>query len=135
MRVLADAVDAAGCHAVVLHELDWIVSDDTVVRPDVSLVCGDAPAKYIMQPPCLVVEVLSESTRERDMGYKKQLYQREGVRYYMTIDPDVEKAELVLFRDKLGSEDRLSLDTRVKFAICTDCEITWEPANLKRLFA
>ena len=37
---LLGAVEASGCEAKVLAEIDWIIADDTVVRPDVVLVCG-----------------------------------------------------------------------------------------------
>ncbi|WP_220498371.1 Uma2 family endonuclease [Stieleria mannarensis] len=39
----------AGCDANVLFEIDWIVARDTVVRPDVIVVCGETPAKQIVK--------------------------------------------------------------------------------------
>src|SRR6056297_974137 len=77
-----------GCEATALVELDWIVSNDTVVRPDVSLVCGPAPEKHLEQPPTLVAEILSSSTRQNDLTYKRELYQSQGVRTYLIVDPD-----------------------------------------------
>jgi hypothetical protein len=40
VAALQTAIDSAGCHATVLVEIDWIVSRDTVLRPDVIVVCG-----------------------------------------------------------------------------------------------
>ena len=40
IAALQVAIDSAGCDATVLVEIDWIVSRDTVLRPDVTVVCG-----------------------------------------------------------------------------------------------
>ena len=45
------------CGAVVMGEIDWIISRETVVRPDVVVLCGDAPevgrpqARHDESPP------------------------------------------------------------------------------------
>ena len=38
----------------VLMETDWIVAEDTVVRPDIVIVCGAFPERHIMEPPRLI---------------------------------------------------------------------------------
>ena len=38
--------------------------------------------------PALVVEILSPSTRKRDQGIKRQLFDRAGVREYWMVDPE-----------------------------------------------
>ena len=45
VTALNTAVDAAQCNASVIVAVDWIVSNDTVVRPDVTVVCGTVPEK------------------------------------------------------------------------------------------
>ena len=60
---LTNAIDHARCSASVLAEIDWIISEDTVVRPDISVICGPPPEGHIESAPAMVVEVLSESTR------------------------------------------------------------------------
>ena len=45
--VLCNAIDAAGCNATVLAEVDWIVNDQTVVRPDLAVICGAAPVGHL----------------------------------------------------------------------------------------
>jgi hypothetical protein len=40
-----NAIDATGCPATVLAEIDWIVTNDTVVGPDLVVVCGPAPQR------------------------------------------------------------------------------------------
>jgi Uma2 family endonuclease len=71
----------------VLMETDWIVADDTVVRPDVAIVCGSFPERHIVEPPRLVVEVLSPSTEEKDRTAKRDLYASQSVEFYLIVDP------------------------------------------------
>ena len=47
VTALTNSIDAAGCNAYVLAEIDWIIGDDTVVRPDASVICGDPPDEHI----------------------------------------------------------------------------------------
>ena len=88
--LLKAAVDAAGtdCEATVLAEIDWIVATDTVVRPDLVIVCGAEPPGHVEQPPALVVEILSPATRQRDLTVKRDLYAASGVGWYLIIDPE-----------------------------------------------
>ena len=51
--------------------MDWIVSNDTVVRPDCMIVCGEMKKQgHVTIPPILVLEVASNSTRLRDRNTK-----------------------------------------------------------------
>ncbi len=78
---LWDQIERHGCKTCeVFGELDWIVSNDTVVRPDVSVTCGQAVQRFIEQPPALVVEVISSSTADKDRTVKLDLYERQRVR-------------------------------------------------------
>lgn len=84
------AIRESGCSATVLAEIDWIVADDTVLRPDITVVCGDAPERHVESVPELVVEILSDSTQDRDRSAKRHLYERAGVRWYLIVDPELE---------------------------------------------
>jgi Uma2 family endonuclease len=67
---------------------DWIISDTTVVEPDVLVVdAEDTVGDFLTRVPLLVVEVLSRSTRTTDLHNKKALYEREGVPSYWVVDP------------------------------------------------
>jgi Uma2 family endonuclease len=64
------------------------------VAPDVFLVRGVQKRRRKIYklweervPPCLVIEVTSESTRDEDLGFKKDLYERLGVEEYFLYDP------------------------------------------------
>jgi Uma2 family endonuclease len=77
--------------------------DDTVVQPDVFVVCD--PSKVtdegIQEAPDFVAEVLSESTAYKDLGHKKKIDQRAGVREYWIIHPG-SGAVSVLVREGTG---------------------------------
>ena len=64
--------------------------DKTVVQPDVLVVCDRTKYKNgrIFGAPDLVIEVLSPSTRRKDMQLKMYKYAGAGVREYWMVDPD-----------------------------------------------
>ena len=80
----------------VLGEIDYIISNDTVLKPDVALVYGKLP-KYIRKPPVAVFEIISPSTKLRDEITKKDIYQKEGIKYLFLVYPDGKK---IIFNDK-----------------------------------
>ena len=100
--VLWNAIDASGCQATVLAEIDWVIANDTVVRPDLVVVCGPAPQRHVEHPPALVVEILSAATRSRDLTVKRELYEASGVRWYLVSDPDEGASSLL----RLGAAGR-----------------------------
>jgi len=68
-------------------------SGDTV-EPDVAFVsndrCADVPQPvrgFLPVVPDLVVEILSPSTRRIDREQKRRIYERNGVREYVLVDP------------------------------------------------
>jgi Uma2 family endonuclease len=76
---------------VFVARLDVVMSEYDVVEPDLLFVAGDQQAilteANVQGPPALVVEVLSPSTRRRDEGIERQLYDHKGVREYWLVDP------------------------------------------------
>ena len=65
-------------------------SDDTVVQPDIVVICDESKIsrKSCDGAPDMVVEILSPSTSRRDMTEKLRLYERFGVREYWIVDPE-----------------------------------------------
>jgi Uma2 family endonuclease len=64
--------------------------DDTVVEPDISVVCDKsklADGKSCVGAPDLVIEILSPSTSRHDRLTKYNLYRAAGVREYWIVDP------------------------------------------------
>ena len=64
--------------------------DKTVVQPDVLVVCDRSKYKNgrVFGAPDLVIEVLSPSTRRKDMQLKMYKYSEAGVREYWMVDPE-----------------------------------------------
>ena len=103
------------CSAVI--EMDLEVSDDTVVRPDSMVICYQ-PTNKLTKTPEIVFEVISKSTAKRDEILKFDLYQNEGVKYYILVYPDSKKAKvykLINFKfKKIGDffDESYSFDTK-----------------------
>ena len=72
----------------VLGEVDYKVSDETVLRPDVVLTCNETHEMYLTKAPEIIVEIISPSTAKRDEVYKFDIYEREKVKYYVIVYPD-----------------------------------------------
>lgn len=79
----------------VLLPVDWQITDDTVVQPDVLVVCADQLEDVkLTTTPVLVFEVLSPSTNQKDRVLKYRLYEEAGVKYYCIVDPVNYSAEV-----------------------------------------
>jgi len=72
----------------VLGEVDYKISDDTILRPDIVLTCGETNESYLTKAPEIIVEIISPSTARRDETYKFDIYEAEKVKYYIIIYPD-----------------------------------------------
>lgn len=74
---------------VLQSPLDVVLSDITVVQPDLIILCDAAKIKdgRIVGAPDLVVEVLSPSSAAKDRKFKRRLYEAAGVAQYLLIDP------------------------------------------------
>lgn len=61
----------------------------TVVQPDVCIICDPTKLddKGCVGAPDLVVEILSPSTSQKDLGEKYDLYEEAGVKEYWVVDP------------------------------------------------
>jgi len=81
--------------------VDVYLTEKDRIIPDCMIVCN----KDIIQPdgihgvPDLVVEVLSPSTAKHDRGYKKDLYEKSGVREYWIVEPNMRSIEAYLLSD------------------------------------
>ncbi|MCH8317719.1 MAG: Uma2 family endonuclease [Bacteroidetes bacterium] len=90
------------CKAVM--PLDWIISDDTIVQPDVSVICGKFTDDFLKFPPSLIFEILSPKTKDKDRGIKYEIYQSQGVKYYVIVDKDEEQVEVFELKNKKYSK-------------------------------
>jgi Uma2 family endonuclease len=76
-------------------------SDDTVVQPDILVVCDASKLSKgsVDGPPDLVVEILSPSNTRKQMFLKFESYLNAGVREYWVLDPEEKKAQVHILQE------------------------------------
>jgi len=71
--------------------LDVILSQHDIVQPDLFFISKSRQAivteKNIQGAPDLVIEIISPETKKRDLGLKKKLYAKHGVKEYWVVYP------------------------------------------------
>ena len=79
---------------MVVSQMDYKIADDTILRPDIALVCGQKDGAYIKKNPELIVEIVSPSSAMRDEKIKFSLYEAEKVPFYVLLYPEDLKAKI-----------------------------------------
>ena len=83
---------------LMLAPFDLYLTDINVYQPDLVFVARESAALVrkdgIHGGPELVVEILSPSTRQFDLGPKKRIYARCGVLEFWALDPDTRRVEV-----------------------------------------
>ena len=93
----------------VFAEADVYFDENNHYIPDLVVVCDRNKIKnnYIDGAPDLAVEILSPSTGTRDLGIKKNVYEKFGVKEYWIIDP--KSKSIIVYHLKEG---KLEFDNR-----------------------
>ena len=100
-----------------LLPIDWKISEETIVQPDNSVICHKPEHEaYITKAPKIIFEVLSPSTAKKDTGVKFALYEKEGVAYYVIVNPD----------DKVAKVYELKEERYIKMCDASDEKVTFE---------
>jgi Uma2 family endonuclease len=102
-RVLDRAVQA-GYGTAYVAPIDVVLhSTEAAVQPDLLFIATDrlqiVTEEKIEGAPDLIVEVLSDSTRNRDLGVKLRQYARYGVHWYWAVDPDAHEIRVFAWRE------------------------------------
>ena len=123
---------------VYVDDVDVHFSDGTLFKPDLVVVLKSnekilAGRKNIYGVPDMVVEVLSYSTRKKDLTIKKDTYEAHGVREYWIIDPWAKSVTVYLLRDGkyflddvyilFGEKDLELLDEEEKSEVKTEVPV------------
>jgi Uma2 family endonuclease len=90
--------DWKNCKALI--PVDWKINENTVVQPDVSVICHQASGPYLKQAPKLIFEILSPSTGSKDKTVKYEIYRQQGVKYYVLVDINSNLAEVFQLKNK-----------------------------------
>ena len=104
----------------------------TMVQPDLLVICGpyDLGAKRFEGAPDLVLEILSPSTRSKDMLLKLYKYQNAGVKEYWIVDPDRETVMVYDFRDDNFYPEKYDFDSVIPIHISGgQCSIDFSRVN------
>jgi len=110
----------------VLLPVDWKISDDTIVRPDNSVICYEPKNDaYITKSPMMIFEILSKSTFKKDTSTKFDLYEKEGVLYYVIVDPDDKVAKVYELREGKYVKIKDATDENVLFE-GEGCEVKFD---------
>jgi Uma2 family endonuclease len=112
------------CECDIYPELDYIVSENTVLRPDLAVYCEEIE-KYPKTTPKIVIEIVSSSTANKDEKIKFSIYEKEKVDYYVLVYPDFKKVKIYKNKDKFDKV--YEGDGKVKFELC-DIEIDFKRA-------
>ena len=102
-RGTLDLCQAPGHRRGLFAPCDVVLSMENVVQPDLMFVADEhksiLTAANVQGPPDLVVEILSRSTKQRDLEIKRKLYARYGVREYWIVDPDAATVEVLVWSE------------------------------------
>ena len=86
--------------------MDVNFPDGNVFQPDFIFISSANEKLYFEKRnlsfhgvPDMVAEIFSKSTMKRDLGIKKDVYERNGVKEYWIIDPWRENIDVYLLRD------------------------------------
>ena len=94
--MLKAALRGSPCRAFV-ESMKVQVADDAIFYPDVFVTCDAADLKtdMVFRQPCLIAEVLSDSTQVFDRGLKFAAYRQiDSLKEYVLIEPDTRRIEV-----------------------------------------
>ncbi len=96
--ILAPHAKHHGTGTLLIAPLDCIMSDITVVQPDLLYVDDSrrqiVSARGVEGGPTLAVEIVSPSTAQIDRRRRMTLYAKHGVTWYWIVDPDARSIEV-----------------------------------------
>jgi len=114
-----------------LFEIDWEISSDTVVKPDTLVICYE-PDEKLTKKPEIIFEIASPSTVRRDETLKFELYQQEGVAYYVIVYPENQVAKVYTLKD--GKYLKAGDFSDERYTFTTDkCKIDFDFSKIWRV--
>ena len=92
------------CGHVFTDSLDLHLPDGNIVRPDLIVITKENAGlvnwnRGIYGVPDMVVEIISRSSKNRDLNTKKDMYEANGIKEYWIIDPFFKSVMVYLLRD------------------------------------
>ena len=121
-------LDAKNAGYVFADDVDVYLLEGPLFKPDLIVVLEENSSiidwrKGIYGAPDMVVEVLSKSTKKRDVTIKKDAYEANGVREYWIVDPWMKSIDVYLLHDsKFEFDNEYILFDDDEFERLTDSE-------------
>lgn len=119
---LRASLKSAGCNCKVYQPIDYKIADDTILNPDLLVVCQPITKAFLDFAPELVVEILSPATALKDRHTKFDIYETQQVSYYVIVDVDQKLIEVYrLSEDRKYQKQELDPKTAFQFKLpsCT----------------
>lgn len=123
---------AAPAHLTVIPSpIDWILRKRPLLvrQPDLVVIDADYPHPRLLTPPRMAVEVVSPTSRERDLVTKRAQYAAAGLDWYWLVDIDPPQI-LVLRRHDTGYEAHASAEGEELLSVDTPFPVALRPRDL-----
>lgn len=117
------ALKAGKCSCKVYQPIDYKVENDTVLNPDLLIVCKPIVKQFLDFAPDLVVEILSPATALKDRHTKYEIYQQQQIRYYIIVDIDNRNVEVFELTGNVYTPVLLEQNKQFSFAL-TGCSFS-----------
>lgn len=111
-------------HCNVSQPIDYKIEDDTVLQPDMLVVCGKMQKQFLDFPPALVAEILSPSTALKDRHSKFSIYEREKILFYLILSPESEEVEIYSLESEQYVLKQKGTSFSYQFIFAKDCSAT-----------
>lgn len=108
------AIKAARCNCKVYQPIDYKISENTTLNPDLLIVCKPITKTFLDFAPELVVEILSPATALKDRHTKFEIYQEQKITFYLIVNVDERAVEVYKLSDAMTYE-QLSIDLKNPF--------------------
>jgi len=110
----------------VLLPVDGKIDNHTIVEPDNLVICHEPQNEaYITKAPKVIFEILSKSTAHKDKNLKYSLYEKEGVAYYIIVDPTESLAKVYKLHEGTYIKVCDASDESVAFTLDA-CDFTFD---------
>ena len=117
-------------HCKAYQAIDLKIAEDTILHPDLSILCQPTSKKFIDFPPALVAEILSPSTALKDRFTKAGLYKSLGVSYYIIISPEAATTETYLLEKEEYIMKESGKDFIFQFSFEGNCTVSIDFSEL-----
>ncbi len=103
--------------------VDYKVQEDTILQPDMLVLCKSPGPKFLDFAPLLVAEILSPTTALKDRNTKYEIYQQQKIRYYLIIDINTNSIEIYELSNEHYQLVAANNDGSFDFEIEDDCRV------------